>query len=245
MPDPTLDEQRREVVALVPPTVRRVLDLGCSTGGVAWALRKTLPLVHVTGVDADERVREVASTRVDEFHSGDLNSPAYWWRSQPWYRPNSYDAIICADILEHLIDPYAVVGLLRELLSPQGVIVASVPQFRNCANLYSLIVKGEWKYHVHGKDHWRGPPDNVLSWGHLRMWTRDSISALFTDAGYVIERWAASYMSAPSLDGFTRDLAHLVQTHGGDPEAFVSGAHVIQYLVVARPVLPTSPYSVR
>jgi len=233
-PNPTESEQRPEVCALVPATARRILDLGCSTGGLGWRLKRDRPGIHVTGIDALPSVEALARARLDEFYAFDLDTLTARWGGAPWYQ-RQYDAIVCADVLEHLRDPWAVVGALRPLLAPGGVIVASIPNVRQTATLYELLVAGEWKYHVHDKDEWRGPHDNVCSWEHLRFFTRKSVQRLWRDAGYQVTTWRKSEMSAPMLDDWTEELAVLLERWAGDVRAWCEEATVIQWLTVAQP----------
>ena len=228
---PPENEQRPEVLALVPPEARTILDLGCGAGGVGWALKRSRLGVHVTGVDVDERYAPQARARLDAFFPTDLNN-ASAIPQEPWAIPGRYDCVLWLDNAEHLIDPWSVAAKVKPLLAPGGVLIASIPQFRNVANLFEVVVAGEWRYHVHGKDEWRGPHDNVNAWGHLRYFTRQSIARLFEDAGYSIERWEASHLRAPGLEGFTQRLASLVRDFGGDEYAFWEGVNVVQWIVV-------------
>lgn len=234
--EPTQDEQRPECLALIPATATRILDLGCNGGGAGWRLKLDRPGVHVTGVDADPAVRPLASSRLDAFYEYDFNQTD--WAAQPWYRPGEYDAILLFDVAEHVGDPWEMVKRIKPLLAPGGVVVASIPQLRNSANLYDLVAMGNFLYYDHAapKWEWRGPHDNVLSWGHLRCFTRNTVARLFTDAGYRITRWESSRLHAPSLDGWTTDLAALIGKHAGadNAQAFREEAAAIQYLVTAE-----------
>lgn len=231
---PPENEQRPEVVALVPPLARRILDLGCHQGGVGWRLRQDRPgaALHLTGVDVDPRAvaRATDLYGYDDAYAANLDGV---WSEQAW-SADTYDCIIAADVLEHLRDPWAAVGTLRDLLNPDGVIVASIPNIRNVANLFALVRDGEWHYHVHTKDAWRGPHDNVLSWEHLRFFTRQSVQALFEDAGFAIVQWGASRLGWEQGQSWHDAVAHLVAAFGGDAEAFKDEAWTIQHLVVAK-----------
>ncbi|HYE58151.1 MAG TPA: methyltransferase, partial [Rhodothermales bacterium] len=102
---PPENEQRPEVCALVPPTARKVLDLGTHTGGVPWRLKRDRPGIHVTGVDIDERVAPLAAPRMDAFYTFNLTAPEAVWREQPWYAAGGYDCVILADVVEHVVEP--------------------------------------------------------------------------------------------------------------------------------------------
>ena len=48
--------------------------------------------------------------------------------------PGSFDAIVCADVLEHPREPARVLKQIREWLAPDRCIVASIPNVRQPAD---------------------------------------------------------------------------------------------------------------
>lgn len=57
-------------------------------------------------------------------------------------RPDqSYDLVLCTQVLEHCDDPWRAAGEIRRILAPGGHAVISVPHV--------------WFYHPHPRDHWR------------------------------------------------------------------------------------------
>ena len=91
------DQDRPEVAALVPPECRRVLDVGCGTGQLGRLLRARGH--HVTGVELIPEAAAVARTYLDHVAVADIEA------GFP-FPPASFDAVIFADVLEHLVDPW-------------------------------------------------------------------------------------------------------------------------------------------
>lgn len=232
--DPPLEQQRRECAALLPSTARRVLDWGCNEGGFGWYLRRLVPDRIVVGLDSNERALAVAGTRLTAYGAPfDFDGE---WPNDGWNVPGSWDVCSFLDVLEHLTLPGRLLRRARSLLKPDGCVVASIPNLRNVANLWTLVAKGEFRYFRAGRDEFRGPHDNVLSAGHIRLFTKESIEAMFTAAGYRIERWEQSRLTAPGMERWHDDVAWLIHCHGGDAEGWKRDeAHTIQHLVVARP----------
>ena len=230
--DPPENERREEVCALVPMEAKTILDLGCHQGGLLHHLRKTRAGLYTVGVDLDPRSRERCVHRMDEYHEYDLEQYR-GYNLQPWGK-RKYDCIITADVLEHVKDPWGVVGALRDLLAPGGCIVASIPNIRNTAVIWHYLRDAEWRYHVHSKDVWRGPQDNCLAVDHIRFFCREGVLRLFADAGFRVDHLSATYLSAPGLEGWTKDLGDLIAKHGGSRQGWDEDSHVIQWLVVAR-----------
>jgi O-antigen biosynthesis protein len=53
--------------------------------------------------------------------------------------PGSFDAIDCADVLEHLREPARVLKQIRGWLAPDGCIVASIPNVRHRSVVRPLL----------------------------------------------------------------------------------------------------------
>lgn len=99
----------------------RVLDAGCGTGYGAGLLAAA-GASEVVGIDIDPEVIEDASKRYGSdlirFEAGNLLALD---------EIGPFDLIVCFEVLEHLIDPAGVLGALRSLLTPRGVLICSVP----------------------------------------------------------------------------------------------------------------------
>ena len=91
-----------------------------------------------------------------------------------WSPEKYFDCVVFNDVLEHLVDPYSVLEEIKKFLSPEGVIVASIPNIRHAPVLFDLVVKGNWDYAEYG----------VLDKTHLRFFTKASIKKMFSNSGY-------------------------------------------------------------
>jgi 2-polyprenyl-3-methyl-5-hydroxy-6-metoxy-1,4-benzoquinol methylase len=108
---------RPEVVALVPETARWVLDIGCGAGRLGEAIKQRQPAT-VSGIEFDPRAAVAARRRLDQVWAGDVE------QLDLKIPPGSFDAIVCADVLEHLREPERLLKQAREWLSPDGCLVA-------------------------------------------------------------------------------------------------------------------------
>src|SRR5206468_5252051 len=92
-----------------------------------------------------------------------------------------FDAIVYADVLEHLTDPLRVISDLDRHLAPDGFVIVSVP---NIAHLYIrlLLLFGRFDYIDRG----------ILDRTHLRFFTARSLRDFIADAGLVVERFTAT-----------------------------------------------------
>lgn len=168
--------QRRDVLGLVPAGTVRVLDVGCGTGANIEVLREDGRCTTALGIEANVEAAAVARQRLDQLFEGDVE------RISLPIAPASLDAILCLDVLEHLVDPWAVVRRLTPLLAPRGVLVVSVPNIRNYKVTLPLILRGRFEYDEAG----------ILDRTHLRFFTRASARELARCSGLVIDAEAHS-----------------------------------------------------
>jgi methionine biosynthesis protein MetW len=176
--NPSYISPRPDVEALVPQGVRRVLDVGCSIGSLGESIRKARQC-EVFGVELSDEIASIARTRLDFVISGDAAAAL----ASPRLQSERFDAIVFADILEHLQDPWATLRMATQLLAPAGVVIASIPNVRHIDTLWNLAVKGRWPY----RD--RGIHDRT----HLRFFTKRNVLELLDQANLKIDRMDVNY----------------------------------------------------
>jgi GT2 family glycosyltransferase/tetratricopeptide (TPR) repeat protein/2-polyprenyl-3-methyl-5-hydroxy-6-metoxy-1,4-benzoquinol methylase len=160
---------RPEVLALIPETSRRVLDVGCGAGRLGEAL-KARQEATVSGIELDQAAAEMARRRLDQVWTGDVE------QIDLELPPGSFDAIVCADIIEHLREPHRLLRRVREWLAPGGSLIASIPNVRHHSVVRSLL-QGNWTYE----------PAGLLDRTHLRFFTRREIEKVLYRAGFAVE----------------------------------------------------------
>lgn len=89
--------------------------------------------------------------------------------------PRGIDAIVCADVIEHLRDAPTLLHLIRDSLAPDGRIFVSVPNIANITVRLGLLF-GVFEYRE------RGILDNT----HLRFYTLRTIRRELENAGFEI-----------------------------------------------------------
>ena len=90
------------------------------------------------------------------------------------YEVNSIDVIICGDVLEHLIDPLKVLEKLKVILKYDGILIASIPNFREYSVIKKVFLQGDFGYEKSG----------ILDKTHLRFYCKKNIKELFINAGF-------------------------------------------------------------
>ncbi len=196
VPDPFyFGYPRPEVVAFVPQTARRVLDIGCGAGRLGEAIKQRQQAT-VSGIELDAQAAAAARERLDHVWAGDIE------QLDLEIPPGSFDAIVCADVLEHLREPARVLKRIHEWLAPDGCLVASIPNVRHHSVVRSLL-QGNWTYESAG----------LLDRTHLRFFTRREIEKIFHRAGFAIEgMWS---VNSPGDDPAQRNGANGTVQLGG------------------------------
>jgi 2-polyprenyl-3-methyl-5-hydroxy-6-metoxy-1,4-benzoquinol methylase len=190
---------RREVLAWLPQTVSRMLDVGCGTGATTAAVKDVCTVSWAGGIENVEAAAAEAERVCDRVWRGD----AVLVPLEDEIAPSSLDLVLCLDVLEHMADPWAMVKRLSALLRPGGRLMVSVPNVRNWKFIWSLAARGDFEYRDAG----------LLDRTHLRFFVRRTAVELASCGGLgVVEassaqrwrfpdaRWMLSRLSAGGLD---------------------------------------------
>ena len=147
----------------------RVLEIGCACGATLREIGHRNPTANLYGVELNEKAAEVAAPFATIL-SMDVE------RLDPAEIKERFDYIIMGDVVEHLLDPWAAIQNMRELLVPGGAIVASIPNVAHISNLYNVL-GGRWTYEDIG----------LLDRTHFRFFTRQEIIKLFEGANLAVD----------------------------------------------------------
>jgi len=151
---------------------RRLLDVGAADGllsrllaGRGW---------KVTGLEADPVAAAAGAAHCERMIVADLDAGV-----PPL--DGAFDAIVCADVLEHLRDPAAVLTALGRALAAGGEVVISIPNVAHLWMRLSLLA-GRFEYAERG----------ILDRTHLRFFTRRTLAALVAEAGLRVARMTST-----------------------------------------------------
>jgi 2-polyprenyl-3-methyl-5-hydroxy-6-metoxy-1,4-benzoquinol methylase len=188
-------------------SAKNILDAGCSSGYLARLLTKRNCTVAGLDINPDalaeaaEYCTHTVAADLDRQELGQLFGAA------------EFDAIVFADVLEHLRDPWRVLDGARAILVDGGSVIASIPNIAHGAIRLALL-SGKFDYSEFG----------ILDDTHLRFFTRRTIAELFIRSGFTIERIERTVLPlfvpsdlVPQLDESSFDPA-TVATIRRDPE---------------------------
>ncbi|HEY3204761.1 MAG TPA: class I SAM-dependent methyltransferase [Thermoanaerobaculia bacterium] len=201
---------RIDLAAKVPLGAQAVLDVGCSRGATASALRSR-GVQRIMGIEPDEEDAAAAARLYDRVIAGRLEEVAEDLRRQ-------FDAVLFGDVLEHFADPSDALVRVRPWLKYGGVVIASVPNVGHWSILDDLL-RGRFDY----------VPYSLLSGTHIRLFTRRTLEDLFEASGYRVSE-IETVVLAPSPDGRAR-LARFQAFCGASRDLDVA-----EFVAVARSV---------
>jgi 2-polyprenyl-3-methyl-5-hydroxy-6-metoxy-1,4-benzoquinol methylase len=122
----------------------------------------------------------------------DAVEPHPYWaeHARPFYRqvfastiedadlpPATYPVIVCADVLEHTVDPVAVLRQLRRVATPDAVFIVSLPNVAHLA-VRLMLLAGKFPRMERG----------ILDRTHLHFWTLDTARDMLREAELEVVR---------------------------------------------------------
>jgi len=179
---------------------QRVLELGAATGYMTTVLVErgcTVTALERDPAAAAELRRIAEHTVVADLDAEDAFDEV----------DGPFDVVLAGDVLEHLVDPTAVLRRAAGLLAPTGRAVISVPNVTH-GDLRLALFHGRFDYQSTG----------LLDETHLRFFTYESLLAMVGDAGLLPETVARTVtdlfgteVALPREDVGT-DIAELIAT---------------------------------
>jgi methionine biosynthesis protein MetW len=145
------------------------LDVGCGDGISASYLDKLAR--SCIGVDVSSRAVEIALGRgIDAREIDDA--------AELPFPDQSFDVVVCFEVLEHLFDPLAAARETRRLLKPGGRLLATIPNASFWRERGDMLL-GYWEPSSDRLDRtepWRSP--------HIRFFHVRSLTAMLEAAGF-------------------------------------------------------------
>lgn len=207
--------ERPELLPFIPTTARSLLDVGCGYGAFCRSLRQLRPEMELWAVEPDPKSAQAAVDAFDRVIVGEFPDGRV---------PNDrFDVVLCADVLEHMPAPEKALFAAAAALTPDGIMVASMPNVRNWRDVaWPLLRHGKWNYTETG----------ILDRTHLRFFTRSSMIDFFSS-----NRWTVDFITGIKSTSRRDALISRMSAHRLDDFLFP------QYIIVARPTKAPDRYS--
>ncbi len=170
-PDSYFSGARVDIINALPANPNaRILEIGCGhgdTGAKAIALGKCS---EYCGIELHADAAAVARQHLSQVICGDVHDVPLPWPER------FFDVFLLSEVLEHLLDPQAVLTRLRPLLRDGAVVFASSPNVSH-HSVVRMAMRGEWAVRDRG----------IMDRTHLRWFTPSSFQQLFRECGYTVD----------------------------------------------------------
>lgn len=163
--------ERAELTRRLPDGPLRIVDAGCGSGGGIALARSRHPDWKVTGIERDPELAARARSRCDRVIDGDLREVLPELEREG----ERFDAIVFADVLEHLEDPVSALDAARRLASPGARLLVSVPNVGHLSIVRDLVA-----------GRFDPIPAGLTDAGHLRWFTRSFLAETIAEAGWTL-----------------------------------------------------------
>jgi len=177
----------KRLLELFDPKASSLLDVGCGDGEVVSMLKERFPaLQEAVGMDLAASVGERLERRGARGVQGDAGTV---WP----FADASFEAVICAEVIEHVFDTDLLVREAFRVLKPGGQFIVTTPNLAYFANRVLLMLGvqplatetstsrllGRW-LPVFGQ--------HRDTEGHLRIFTGGALEEILAMHGFVVER---------------------------------------------------------
>lgn len=215
---PSYTVVNQELLALIPLDARRIVEVGCMLGNLAYDYKKLNPGCHYTGIDIEKDYIEEAGRHCDVAILGDVEE----LDDNTWKQFERADCWIFGDTLEHLRDPWKILRRINEnmKLSGGGTLVACVPNAQHWS-VQMRLNNGAFRYEDAG----------LLDRTHLRWFTRTTLLELFSSTGFTINKGIVRFLSQPAPERIMQAIGTFADASGHDSQQAKEDANVFQYVM--------------
>lgn len=182
------ERSRRQAAMLaraLGPEPALIVDIGCGDGSAAAIAGPLLARHTLVGLDWSQDALRRAAPRLGHVVRGELTDGGLPLAD------GAVDAVMFAEVLEHLVDPDDALDELRRVLKPRGHLMVSTPNLAAWYNRALLLAGVQPVFSevslrgIHGR-----PGTEVV--GHLRLYTARALREFLVAAGFEVVRVAGA-----------------------------------------------------
>jgi trans-aconitate methyltransferase len=134
---------------------RLILDVGCGAGDTGRLIKSRYPDTQVVGITCSQKEYEIAKQVLNQCIYANVEVDLF-----SELEPESFDVICFCHVLEHLLDPVAVIKKFLPYLKLGGNVIITLPNIANWRSRIKLVL-GQFEYTDSG----------LMDRTHLRFYT--------------------------------------------------------------------------
>lgn len=215
---PAHSQHNPDLLKFIPSESRRLIEVGCSSGALAREYKKIFPEASYIGIEIDLDYAELARQYCDKCFAIDIESAT----EDFWNSVTDRDCWIFGDTLEHLRDPWKILGKIAKSMTKGGHVVACIPNMQHWSVQARLSV-GDLRYQDNG----------LLDRTHLRWFTRQTMIEMFEAAGFKVVDGMPRIFEEPLREKYLPLIHNLARATGADPNQAINDALPLQYVIRA------------
>lgn len=208
---------RIDVISLLPSNPRqKVLEVGAGAGSTLRYIKEKGLAAEVMGVE----LMKIPGSDQDH-HSIDRFQVANIEQEEIEATDEYFDVLICADVLEHLIDPWRMVNNLARYIKKDGLMIVSLPNIREWKASFKIVFGGDFAYLPDGQG-------GVMDKTHLRFFCKKNAIQLLTSPQLMPFYCKPNFLMKALPEGKKRRIINLLTFR------LFENLLAVQYLLIAR-----------
>lgn len=158
----------RAVLELIPQESSKILDVGCASGWFISQVSQEFPTASCFGIDIYDKAVRYATKLYPHimFNVADAHSLPF--------KSNSFDVVICTEVLEHVDDPKRILIEIRRILRKSGT---AIIELDSGSTLFSIA----WYL-------WRKWNGKVWNESHLHSFNPNKLEKIILSSELKIEK---------------------------------------------------------
>lgn len=217
---PAHDRFNPDLLALMPTTARRIVEVGCMRGALAREYRAINPAAEIIGIDIDPDYVRIAAQHCTQVIASNIEHMP----DDEFEALSPSDCWVFGDCLEHLHDPWAVLKRVRQAIDPDGTLMICLPNAQHWSVQWRLI-SGNFRYEDKG----------LMDRTHIRWFTRTTMLEMFASTGWQIQQGLARMSSSPDEQAHLAAIRAYAVAAGIDPDVAEQDAQPFQYVFRLTP----------
>lgn len=177
----------KEIIKLIDNQPKRILDIGCGDGVFTKILKDSFKS-EVYGIDISKKALKKAQKRGIKIKNYDIDG-----KKLP-FKNNYFDLVICGDVIEHIINTSKLIKEVKRILKKGGIVIASVPNFSAWYNRIITLFGYQPLWVDFSEEELI---QNYITTGHVRLFNKKSLEALFKRNGLIINKIKGTYLRCP------------------------------------------------